>query len=320
MSRLVRPLVVVAVLVPALSACGSPEREDINEVRRAIDATEQAPHRFVYTEETLDDEFVVEGLVEDDFRYKAQLTVNGVPAYVEAVEDDAIAARILSDDGEEIFGALPAPGWIFDEEGAPDLTTLGDRDRGVDPVLDALDVFRYIDLVMLRESFIVEFDEHDFEYRPQEDPFEKPEEGSGVTRYDIRPPRLPKASDAVGGNQAVPGPVHFRRAAIYVEDGRIVRVQETMDVVGRLDDIERNYDIDFPPGATEDEKVRISIEAINAVRRGQGDLPIRVRTMTLDLLDFGDDVEVDMPTQFTAGDVSSLRFRGADDLRPTPAP
>jgi hypothetical protein len=311
-----RPLWIAAVLAPALAGCGSADFGDSREVRGFIAATEPVAHRFVYTEETLDDTFTVEGLVEDDFRYKAQLSIDGEPAYVEVVRDDAIAARVLSRHGEEIFGSLPTPGWVLDSTGAPDLTALNDRDRGADPVLDALEVFRYIDLVMLRENVIVEFEEEDFDYRPKEDPFEKPEPGSGVKRYDIRPPSLPKASDVAGGNQAVPHATHFRRAAIYVKDGVIVRVQEIIDVAGRLRDIERNYDIDFPDGATTDEKVRISIEAINAVRRGQGLLPIRVRTMTYDLLDIGDQIAVDLPAGATAGDVSALRFRGADDLRP----
>lgn len=316
MRRLARPLVLAAVLAPTLAACGSADIGDAREVRAAIAATQPIAHRFVYTEESLDTSFTVEGLIEDDFRYKAQLSVDGDPAYVEAIRDDAIAARVLSKEGEEIFGALDVPSWVLDSTGAPDLTALNDRDRGADPILDALEVFRYIDLVMLRENQIVEFDEEDFEYRPREDPFDKPEPGSGVKRYDIRPPRLPKASDVAGGNQAVPHATHFRRAAIYVEDGVIVRVQETIDVAGKLDEIERNYDIDFPDGATEDEKVRISIEAINAVRRGQGLLPIRVRTMSYDLLDLGDEIVVDMPTGAVEGDVSALRFRGADDLRP----
>lgn len=313
--RLIRLAVAVAVLVPALAACGSP-REDLDEVRAAMARTELLAHRFVYTETTLDTDVAVEGLVEDDFRYKAQLTLDGKPAYVEAVQDDAIAARILSDDGGELYGDLGSVDWVLDPIGAPDLASVVDRQPGADPVLDSLEVFRYVNDVMLRENVIVKFEEEDFEYRAKEDPFDKPEEGSGVVRYDVRPFKLPKASDAQSGNQVAPDSRSFRRAAIYVKDGLVVRVQEDIDVAAKLDEIEKNYDIQFPDGASTDTKVRISVDAINAVRRGQGLLPIRPRVMSLDLLDLGDRINVEMPAGAKEGDVSPLRFRGTDDLRP----
>ena len=315
-ARIARLALSVAVLVPALVACGSPNREALDEVRAAMAKTELLAHRFVYTEKTLDTDVEVEGLVEDDFRYKAQLTVDGAPAYVEAVHDDAIAARVLSNDGDEIYGTLGSADWVLDPVGAPDLASGFDRQAGADPVLDSLEVFKYVNDVMLRQNVIVKWEAEDYEYRAKEDPFETPEEGSGVVRYDVRPFRLPKASDAQGGNQVVPDTGSFRRAAIYVKDGLVVRVLEDIDVAGKLDEIEKNYDIDFPDGASTDEKVRISVEAINAVRRGQGLFPIRPRVMSLDLLDLGERIAVEMPDGLKNGDVSPLRYRGADDLRP----
>lgn len=318
MTRIIRLVLAVAVLVPALAACGSPN-QDLDEVRAAMARTELLARRFVYTEETLDTAVAVEGLVEDDFRYKAQLTLDGKPAYVEAVQDDAIAARILSTDGGQIYGDLGTFDWVLDPIGAPDLASVVTREPGVDPVLDSLDVFRYINDVMLRENVIVRFEEEDFEYRAVEDPFDQPEKGSGVVRYDVRPFRLPKASDAANGNQVAPDARFFRKAAIYIKDGLVVRVQEDIDVAGKLDEIEKNYDIEFPEGASTDDKVRISVTAINAVRRGQGLLPIRPRVMSLDLLDLGKRIDVEMPPGVKEGDVSALRARGTDDLRPKAA-
>ena len=320
--------VVLAVMV-TLAACGDSDRGDIEEVRAAIAKTGGLTRRFVYSEKTSERTVEVEGLIEDDFRYRAQLSFDGAAAYDEVVSDDAIAARAPSPDGLDFYadgtdegGALEPLSrgrWVLDATGAPSLSAgVEDRVMGSDPIYDALTVLRYLDLVVLRQSRIVEFNEFDLEYDPEEDPFPTPEEGSDVVRYDVRPPSLPKASDAQGGNQAVPGPQHFRKMAVYVQDGVIIRMLEVFDVAGRLDEIQRNYDIDFPRRSSRDERVSVSIEAINAVRRGQGETPIRVRTMSLDLVDVGADLAVEMPTEnVVEASLDLLAFRGQDDLRPS---
>lgn len=329
--RLMASLLMVAV-AGTLTACGEPDKEALRELQTAIARTSQLSHRFVYSEETADSEVGVEGLVEDDFRYKARLSFAGTPAYDEIVLDDLLAARILHPVGAEIYATdqpqseeaeaglvtLASNGWVVDPAGAPNLlASSNERTLGGDPVIDALDVLRYLDEVALRENVVVEFDPFDFDYRAKEDPFEQPEEGSGVIRYDIRGEDLPKAEDSRGGNQAVPETADFRKMAIYVKDGLIVRIQEDIDVVSRLDEIERNYDIKFDDDASDEDKVRISIDAINAVRRGQGSFPIRVRTMSLDLIDLGERITVEPPKTIVAqADLSVLRGRGSDDLRP----
>jgi hypothetical protein len=174
-----------------------------------------------------------------------------------------------------------------------------------------LTVFRYIEQV-LRQQRVVEFDENSLEYRPQEDPFPKPKENSDVVRFDFFPPKLPKASDTAGSaNQAVPGPQHFRKMVVYVRGGKIIRVLEQFDVIGKLDELRRNYDLELDGSGDRQRQAAIAIEAINAVRRGQGEQPIRPRQMSLSLDKVGTDVKVALPESGTvAGDVSFLRNRG----------
>lgn len=334
------------VLATVSGACGDSDADDDEEVRAAIERTARLSRGLVYTEEHLDTELRVEAVIDDDLRYRARLSIDGRPVYDEVVFDDTVAARILDDaaldvyreptlalpgeasaesDGAEAgtdpldpLDALQSRRWVVDPVGAPSVVSPGADERriGDDPIFDALTVLRYIDTVVLRENAIVEFNEFDLEYDPQEDPFPKPSGGSEVVRYDVRPPRLPRASDAAG-NQAVPGPQHFRKMAVYVRDGVVIRVLETFDVASRLDEMEEIYDIEFEADQSTDERVRIAIEAVNAVRRGQGTRPIRIRSMSLDLVDLGQDHTVGLPTDgVVEARLDVLRFRGSDDLRP----
>ena len=336
--RLAGSLLCATVLAGLLAGCGGRDDDDIQAVRDAMARTGRLAKRIVYTEDAGDRSVQVQGIVEDDLRYKARLVLDGTPAYDEVVRDDSIAARMadpaafdlfarptsgrettVQDDLDAVVSALLSRHWVVDPAGAPNLLAVANLDRtiGDDPIYDSLNVFRYIEEIVFRQHFVVEFDRFDYDYRPQEDPFPTPEDGSGVVRYDVRPLPLPKASDSAGGNQVVPGIANFRKMAIFVKDGLVIRVLEDIDVVSRLDEIERNYDIDLPDTMSVEEKVRVSIDAINAVRRGQGELAIRVRSMSIDLLDLGEDIAVELPTaNVVEGSLALLAYRGKDDLRP----
>jgi hypothetical protein len=75
----------------------------------------------------------------------------------------------------------------------------------------------------------------------------------------------------------------------------------------------------------------VAIDALNTIRTGQGQDPIRLRTMSYNLKDLGDTVKVDMPTEVVETSLSLLQNRGrpadeaagmalANQVRSTPAP
>jgi hypothetical protein len=313
-----------------LAACGKPDESVARELRLALDRTERLSREFVYEEVADDRNVAVRGVIDDDFRFKARVDVNGQPALEETVSDDAVANRLLqpallplfqapsslavaSVSADRAVDALSSGHWVLDKAGAPPLVNRsGDRlNLGADPVHDSLTVFGYVENAM-RLTRVRKYDKFDLEYRPAEDPFPRPTKESGVTRYDFVRARVPRPSDAAGGNQVVPGITSFRKMAVYVKDGLVIDIREDVDVVSRLRDLSKNYNIDLNrPGLTDQEAVKIAVDAINAVLRGQGNEPIRVRKMRLQFRNVGAEASVALPTDgVIEADLSVLRGRG----------
>ncbi len=355
-----RSVLAVACALAALggSACSKESSDTEKRLRAALDRTERLAHRFSYTEtfkqEKATRETLVQGLVEDDFRYKARLSVGPAPVLDEAVSDDALAVRFLEpallkdfarrpdkknrggtglgadvpytaaipaaptpvaadDAGPDPVEALRSRRWVLDKAGAP--ASFGgpetERSLGRDPILDALDVFSYVERAIDEAVRIVEFNEESLEYRKSEDPFPRPKKDSGVIRYDFIRPGLPKASDrAPGGNQITPDTRHFRKMSVYVKGGRVVQILEDVDVESRLKDLSKVYDTNFPKGLPDSQVAAIAIDVLNVIRTGQGDDPIRLRTMAYKAKDLGDDVKVDMPTEVVETSLAVLQNRG----------
>jgi hypothetical protein len=203
--------------------------------------------------------------------------------------------------------------WVLDTAGAPSAFSSANTDEtlGDDPIADAREVFAYVDRAINEAIRVVEFNPESVEYREKEDPFPKPAEKSGVTRYDFERPDLPKASQTgSGSNQVTPDTRHFRKMSVYVKDKRVVRVLERIDVESRLKDLARIYDTKFPADRPGAEVAAIAVEALNVIRTGQGQDPIRMRDMEFSLKDLGTDVKVDMPTDTTKGSLALLENRG----------
>jgi hypothetical protein len=245
----------VAVTLPA---CKNRDQQ-IKELRAAITRTEHLANRFVYTVTTPDGTTDVRGIVEDDFRFKARVTMNNATAYDEVVNDDSLAVRFadpsrlagfLSQEkpeaaqaptdftGVTVSQALNARRWVLDRQGAPAVAEAAAADArlGADPVLDALTVLDYIRRASNDAFGVKRFDPDSLDpvYRSSEDNFPKPQKGSGVARYDFERPFLPPVSAAgQGGESAFPQSKHFRRMAVYVKDGRIIDVREAIDLRGR---------------------------------------------------------------------------------------
>jgi hypothetical protein len=203
--------------------------------------------------------------------------------------------------------------WVLDSAGAPSAFATADTDQtlGGDPVADARAVFAYVGRAINEAVRVVEYNPESLDYRKDEDPFERPKAGSGVTRYDFERHNLPKASQTgSGSNQVTPDTRHFRKMSVYVKDKRIIRVVEKVDVESRLDDLEKIYDTKFPKDRSKAEVAAIAVEALNVIRTGQGQDPIRLRDMEFSLKDLGTDVKVDMPTDTMKGSLALLQNRG----------
>jgi hypothetical protein len=331
----------------ALAGCGkSTETED--KLRAAIRRTERLAHRFAYVETAGERAMSVQGLVEDDFRYKARVAYDEVPVVDEVVSDDGLAVRFVEPDrladfvrrpkkkqqggtgvgssqpggaaAEEapeavdpkVLEALRARRWVLDKAGAPAVFGAPDEGRllGEDPVLDALDVFAYVERAIDEARRILIFNPESLEYRADEDPFPTPEKGSGVTRYDFDRPNLPRAADTSGGNQVTPDTRHFRKMSVYVKGGRVIAVREVVDVESRLEDLSEIYETKFPKDRKPAELATIAVDALNVIRRGQGQDPIRLRSMSYELKDLGGAVKVDMPTEVIEAPLAVLASRG----------
>ena len=349
MSRLRRPLggLTAVLIVAGLSVgCGESDQKALREVRAALRKTGQMSYRYVYDVElpTLDANFEIRGILEDDLRFKTQLAVGGKPAMEEVVSDDAVATRFLDqtihrmyanaeggrgDTGKrqgeaeeklasdvEVRSALAAGRWVLDPSGAPPLLggAVDLRTLGADPLYDSLTMFQYVEQV-LRINGVYEFNEDALDYRPKEDPFaeatpKKLFPGRDVTRYDVWRPPLPKAADTQAGNQITPGMEHFRYMAIYIEDGVIIRIDETINLELQLEDLRDNYALDLPEDPQE--AVEVSVKAINAVRTAQGDPQLVVRNVSLQLASIGEENKVELPQSedLVVGSLSVLKGRG----------
>ena len=203
--------------------------------------------------------------------------------------------------------------WVLDPAGAPaEFATAGtDQTLGDDPIADSRQVFAYVDRAINEAVRVVEFNPESLEYRKDEDPFPTPEPHSGVTRYDFQRPNLPKASQTGNGsNQVTPDTRHFRKMSVYVKDKRVIKVLEKIDVQSRLKDLAQIYDTKFPADRPKAELAAIAVEALNVIRTGQGQDPIRMRDMEFSLKDLGTDVKVDMPTDTTKASLALLENRG----------
>jgi hypothetical protein len=326
-------LLIVAGL--GLSACnGATDAQ--KRLQAALHDTEKLSNTFLYTETVHDTagdhETDVRGVVEDDFRYKARVAEDGKPVLDEVVSDDALAVRFLDPTRMNRFLRKPvspvspespvkAPAaellatrrWVLDPAGAPAEFATADTDRrlGHDPIADARNAFAYVEQAVNEAARVVEFNPQSLEYRKDEDPFPPPAAHSGVTRYDVERPNLPKASQTGGGpNQVTPDARHFRKMSVYVKDRRVIKVLEKIDVASRLKDLSEIYDTKFPTDRSKAELAAIAVEALNVIRTGQGQDPIRLRDMEFAVMNLGGDVKVDMPTDTTTASLALLENRG----------
>jgi hypothetical protein len=227
--------------------------------------------------------------------------------------------------------ALGLGHWVLDPAGAPPLIPNADSlpDPGVDPLTDARRALDFTRDVVERAQLIeYSADSISPTYRADEDPFPAPEDGSGVRRFDVAQPPLPSVSDATGGATPVlPSTASFRKMAVYVKDGHVIRVMEHVGVSERtLDDLRvlmtgivkasappnvlRGFEAEIDRRSG-DELAAFLLDGLNSFVELRGDPPIRFRTMTLKLLDLGDDaIRVELPQTQVEGSLALLHSVG----------
>lgn len=259
MSR--RPLrLVVLLLTVAVVAIGCSRRETFeDEVRIAADVARREASTFLYTDVRPDRQIRVQGVIDDDFRFKAAVSIDNKPAYEQVVIDDTLAVRFIDAgqlrsvlavnvteadlttdlEGFSSLDVLRSGRWLVDADGAPlvSAVTTNVAELGKDPVLDATTALDYV-AAAAESAIAVERwsdDSLDPTYPTSEDIFPTPADGSGVTRYDLRRPDLPAVSDTSGDTGGVPLPTvnNFRKMAIYVKGGRIIEVREEIEATGK---------------------------------------------------------------------------------------
>lgn len=351
-----RTAAVVVVVVALVSASGCSKKDnDSEKVRGFIDATDHLARRYVYTETTDERTVVVQGIIEDDFRYKTKVIQDGADVLEAVVSDDSVAVRFLDPEklaawvdtavasqvdqatdlrGIGVFDALRARRWVLDEAGAPPVVVnaVQRETQGVDPLLDARTLFGYVRQLAEAKDLtpMIKYSAEAISptYRADEDPFPAPEKGSGVERYDLAQPKLPSAAEAVSGAQAVfPRALNFRKMAVYVKGGRIIRVSEEIGLTPRTLDDFRSYmlqliDSTAPKAIRADFRAEVGrrqgsdlgaflLQGLNAILDLAGDDPIRFRSMSFEVRDAGaKDLRVELPGDTIKGSLAVLKNLG----------
>jgi hypothetical protein len=253
--------VVLALGVVATGPACAKKNEDKLNLQKLLQSSAHASGVFRYSDQTPKTPFSpgsvvqVRGIVEDDFRYKARLTVDGTDAIDEVVNDDALAVRFLDPSFVTKFTSraggdaatrafLGARYWVLDPTGAPSIgdAAVSDNVIGVDPVVDSLSVVDYTLDAISAAAGVQKFNTENLDYHPLEDPFPQPAQGSGVTRWDLIAPPLPHA-DALNTGQAnasLAHAQHFRKLAIYVKDHKVVQIREQL--AAKFDNLKKFHD------------------------------------------------------------------------------
>jgi len=343
--RRVRAGMIVGVVLLGAFSAGCNRQDTLEEeVLGYISRTARLSNRYVYQEAIGDQSVIVRGLVEDDFRFKARVTRNDLDVLDQVVSDDALAVRFLDPSVLPQFlkepsaettplEALSQRRWVVDRAGAPPvgLPVTDPKYAGVDPVADSLGVLTYTRLSITAASGIRKYNPESLDYRPQEDPFPTPQEGSGIDRYDIVLRPFPKPDAVASSGQAdaaFASVANFRKMSIYVKDGRVVQVRERIAAEGKVLEKFREYMTAFIEIAGDEQlqkqtqqildefegpqQAELLIAALNVGLVGTGREPVRFRTMTYELRDLGADVAVDLPTNAVEG---KLTFFGINAIQ-----
>lgn len=301
------------------TAC-SPSESDVQILRRALDRTEAGPHAYRYVENADKRSVEIFVRVEDSFRSQATLALDGVPLLEQVVVDDAVALRLLAPNawnpatGMHLEPILATGDWLVDPAGAPSVFLPSTEqqsiltDVGVDPLFDAQNAIEYVRQAVDAAGTVQKFSPDSIFYKPSEDPFRdavEADERRGIERFVAVPPPLPRTEEQV---QRLPGPRFFRKLSVYLRDNRTVRVLEVVDFESHEELVK----------ARERREPRFLLEMLSALRKGEGEDPIRPRSWTLEITSQRERIDVALPAQSRTVNLEALT--ASDRLAQLPDP
>lgn len=309
-------LVLALVVLGTGAGCGETV-EPIDEVLEAIDRTERLSKEIDYAETTSSRTHDVLVRLEDAFRYEVEAAVDGRRLLHEVVRDDSLALRVTAPelfnpgDGTPVGEMLAEGVWVQDPAGAPPIYIVGREEGeregrlgapqvGRDPISDALNVFEYVRGAIQQSDGVSRFNPDSPTYIPSEDPFRgfvEGDEEAGIERFDVARVPLPRTPES----GQIPGSEAFRKMAIYVRDGRVVRVLEEIDVEGH----ERFVD------ARRDGGPEFLFDLLEGVKEGRGDEEVRPREMAVRFDRLGERVQVSEPGDVRVANLGDLVSSGS---------
>lgn len=306
----------------------SKTRQAAEKALDAIEETNSLAREFLYKETTDGGTVVVKGVFEDDLRYTFVVARDGFGQFEAVVSDDTVAVRVLDPAIIPLDVPVPDPSvaalldelrsgaWVVDPAGAPSLDFVlaadisGDQ-VGANPIRDALSLFPYIRLSIAEAGAVNQWNKDDVQpaYRGIEDEFfDEPSESLGIKRFDLVRTPLPRR-EGTEAEANEPQIFHFRKMAIYVKDGKIVKVKE---------EIEFENHTQFRR-AREEGKPKFLLELLESLRKGETENDIRPRQLTVEItpnpsakvvVPVGSSAELGIAISFIFG-------QGADPSQPT---
>jgi len=144
--------------------------------------------------------------------------------------------------------ALQQGKWVIDPTGAPVLPNVGTAEEqlATSPFLRPLLMLAAVraEVDRLDPQAIVKYSKDDLSpmFKPKDDPFPQPDEG--IDRYDVAQADLPQVTATSRDSRPdPPGIESLRKLAIYLKDGKVVQIRENFDVLDRLEDLARLYQV-----------------------------------------------------------------------------
>ena len=214
------------------------------------------------------------------------------------------------------LAALQQGKWVVDPDGAPVLPTVGTsaEQLATTPFLRPLLMLSAVraEVDQTNFQFIKKYSKDDLSplFKPEDDPFPKPQDGE--VRYDVGQPPLPAVTaTSQDSRPEPPEDVSLRKLAIYLRDGKVVAVRENFDILDRLEDLARLYQIplQLDPSAGTVTQQRIGQLLVNLIQP-EKPVPYRVHEEQLLLSYPPERPEIALPKPAVSADLSLLPGQG----------
>ena len=224
------------------------------------------------------------------------------------------------------LAALQKGKWVVDKSGAPVLPTLGTSAEklATSPFLRPMLMLEAVrsEVDGLDPKGIKKWTKDDLSpaFKPKDDPFPKP--GPGEDRYDVFQAPLPQiTATSKGSRPDPPSDDALRKLAIYIKDGKVVAIRENYDILDRLEDLARLYQIPLQlktaTGTVTEQRIgQLIVELVQASRP----VPFRVHEEELLLSYPATRPDIELPSPAIPADLSLLPGQGKAEESATTQP